>query len=90
MGADQLEALPQDVVVHGGRHVGGGGRLVAAVVPPAIEGIQTAEITPPLCCHLAPFKQGKFGAVWALDGYLQLPDYRVSHPIMQRGFSEKF
>ena len=30
--------------------------------------IQTAEITPCYCRHLLPFKEGKFGEVWALDG----------------------
>jgi len=29
-----------------------------------MEGIQTAEIS----LHLVPFKEGKFGAVWASDG----------------------
>ena len=30
--------------------------------------ILTAEITPRYCRHLLPFKEGKFGAVWAFDG----------------------
>ena len=30
--------------------------------------IKTAEITPRQCRHLLPFKEGKFGVVWALDG----------------------
>ena len=33
-----------------------------------MEGIQTAEIPPCYCHHLFPFKEGTFGAVWALDG----------------------
>ena len=33
-----------------------------------MEGIQTVEIGPRYCPHLAPFQEGKFGAVWALDG----------------------
>ena len=33
-----------------------------------MEGIQTAEIGPRQCRHLLPFKEGKFGGVWALDG----------------------
>ena len=32
-----------------------------------MEGIQTAEINPRKCRHLAPFKEGKFGAVWGLE-----------------------
>ena len=35
--------------------------------------IQTAEITPRYCRHLLPFKVGKFGAVWALDGATSTP-----------------
>ena len=30
--------------------------------------IQTAKITPCYCRHLVPLKEGKFGAVFALDG----------------------
>ena len=31
-------------------------------------GIRIAKITTLFCQHLLPFKEGKFGAVWELDG----------------------
>ena len=52
MGADQHEALPQDVVVHGGGHVGvgggGGASLGAAYVLPAGD----REVSKYLCSYL--------------------------------------
>ena len=61
-----------------------------------VEGIQTAEISPRKHRHLAPFKEGKFGAIWhqmASTATLRLQYISISTtnmPLIPRGMVPLF